>query len=122
MDVFSKFIVSAEKMLSKLQKFVFSATLTYSSTSKKNKKDNFGKVPNLESLPSCILQVKPDIRDLFSIELVCLDTLLKKVGLHEKSKVIDLTRKGLTVESLTESKLMCSVEDKVRYWVICCIV
>ena len=31
-------------MLSKLQKFVFSATLTYSSTSKKNKKDNFGKV------------------------------------------------------------------------------
>ena len=43
------------------------------------------------------------------------DTLLKKVGLREKSKVIDLTRKGLTVESLTESKLMCSVEDKVRY-------
>ena len=31
-------------MLLKLQKFVFSATLTYSSTSKKKKKDNFGKV------------------------------------------------------------------------------
>ncbi len=44
MEVFSNFIVSAEKMLSKLQKFVFSATLTYSSTSKKNKKDNFGNV------------------------------------------------------------------------------
>ena len=42
------------------------------------------------------------------------ETLLKKVGLREKSKVIDLTRKGLTVESLTESKLMCSVQDKVR--------
>ncbi|CAB4017425.1 ATP-dependent RNA helicase ddx24-like, partial [Paramuricea clavata] len=75
---------SSEKMLSKLQKFVFSATLTYSSTSKKNKMDNF-------------------------------DTLLKKIGLREKSKVIDLTRKGLTVESLTESKLMCSVQDKDVY-------
>ncbi|XP_028398724.1 ATP-dependent RNA helicase DDX24-like [Dendronephthya gigantea] len=79
-----KINISSEKMLSKLQKFVFSATLTYSSTSKKNNKDNF-------------------------------DTLLKKIGLREKSKVIDLTRKGLTVESLTEAKLMCSVQDKDVY-------
>ena len=53
-------------------------------------------------------------------EVICIyffyltvDTLLKKVGLHAKSKVIDLTRKCLTVESLTESKIMCSVQDKV---------
>lgn len=42
------------------------------------------------------------------------DKLLKKVGMKEKSKVADLTPKGITVETLTESKLMCSVEDKVH--------
>lgn len=44
------------------------------------------------------------------------ETLLKKIGLREKSKVIDLSRKSLTVERLTESKLMCSVQDKVQSW------
>lgn len=50
--------------------------------------------------------------------IVFLDMLLKKVGLRDKSKVIDLTRKGLTVETLTESKLLCSVQDKVEFCLV----
>ena len=38
---------------------------------------------------------------------------MKNIGLKEKAKVIDLTRKMGTVETLTEARINCSKEQKV---------
>ena len=39
---------------------------------------------------------------------------MKNIGLKEKAKVIDLTRKVGTVETLTEARINCAKEEKVR--------
>ena len=38
---------------------------------------------------------------------------MKRIRLKEKPKVIDLTRKVGTVETLTEARINCTVEEKV---------
>ncbi|XP_046848202.1 ATP-dependent RNA helicase DDX24-like [Xenia sp. Carnegie-2017] len=88
--VMEKINNSSEKMLSKLQKFVFPR--------------------------QSLIHPRPEGKKkiLFNATYFT-ETLLKKIGLREKSKVIDLSRKSLTVERLTESKLMCSVQDKDVY-------
>ena len=45
---------------------------------------------------------------LYSSEL-----LMKNIGLKDKAKVIDLTRKAGTVETLTEARINCTMEEKV---------
>ena len=40
---------------------------------------------------------------------------MTRTGLAENAAVIDLTSKKVTVERLTESKIMCTMEDKVLY-------
>lgn len=44
-----------------------------------------------------------------------LDLLMQKVGMRGKPKVIDLTRKEATVETLTETKIHCEVDEKDYY-------
>ncbi|XP_074091578.1 ATP-dependent RNA helicase DDX24 [Macrotis lagotis] len=44
-----------------------------------------------------------------------LDMLMQKVGMRGKPKVLDLTRKEATVETLTETKIHCDKEDKDFY-------
>lgn len=39
---------------------------------------------------------------------------MKKIGLKDKPKVIDLTKKTGTVETLTEARINCTKEEKVR--------
>ena len=48
-------------------------------------------------------------------QYVCpLVSLMDKVGLQKNScKVIDVTNKRGTVETLTETKILCSIEEKV---------
>ena len=40
---------------------------------------------------------------------------MTRTGLAETAAVIDLTSKKVMVERLTESKIMCTMEDKVLY-------
>ena len=42
-----------------------------------------------------------------------LEALIDKAGLSQDAAVVDLSNKKGTVERLTESKIMCSSEDKV---------
>ncbi|XP_027725980.1 ATP-dependent RNA helicase DDX24 [Vombatus ursinus] len=44
-----------------------------------------------------------------------LDMLMQKIGMRGKPKVIDLTRKEATVETLTETKIHCDKEEKDFY-------
>ncbi|KAM4723376.1 ATP-dependent RNA helicase DDX24 [Anableps anableps] len=76
------------------QTFVFSATLTM-----------------VHSLPSRILQKKKKQLDNRSK----LEILMEKVGIKSKPKVIDLTRKEATVETLTETQIHCHKEEKDFY-------
>jgi len=41
------------------------------------------------------------------------DKLMKEIGLKDDAAIVDLTRSRVTVESLTEAKVMCNSEDKV---------
>ncbi|XP_067099780.1 ATP-dependent RNA helicase DDX24 [Osmerus mordax] len=75
----------------KRQTFVFSATLTMA-----------------HSLPTRVLQKKGRRLDQRSK----IETLMDRVGIKSKPKVIDLTRKEATVESLTETRIHCSKEEK----------
>lgn len=75
----------------KRQTFVFSATLTMA-----------------HSLPTRVLQKKGKKVDQQSK----LEVLLEKVGIRSKPKVIDLTRKEATVETLTETRIHCEKEEK----------
>ncbi|XP_051724176.1 ATP-dependent RNA helicase DDX24 isoform X2 [Ctenopharyngodon idella] len=73
------------------QTFVFSATLTM-----------------VHSLPLRIQQKKRTRTEQRSK----LQLLMEKVGIKDKPKVIDLTRKEATVETLTETRINCTKEDK----------
>uniref|UniRef100_A0A8C6WIX3 ATP-dependent RNA helicase n=1 Tax=Neogobius melanostomus TaxID=47308 RepID=A0A8C6WIX3_9GOBI len=75
----------------KRQMFIFSATLTLAYT-----------------LPTRLLQKKKKRVDKRSK----LEILMEKVGIRAKPKVIDLTRKEATVESLTETRIHCQKDDK----------
>ena len=41
------------------------------------------------------------------------DKLIKQIGLRKNAEVVDLTGSKVIVESLTETKIMCTTEDKV---------
>uniref|UniRef100_A0A4W5RPD9 ATP-dependent RNA helicase n=1 Tax=Hucho hucho TaxID=62062 RepID=A0A4W5RPD9_9TELE len=75
----------------KRQTFVFSATLTMA-----------------HSLPTRVLQKNGKKVDQRSK----LEVLMEKVGIRSKPKVIDLTRKEATVETLTETRIHCEKEEK----------
>ncbi len=72
------------------QTFVFSATLTLE-----------------HCLPARMQQKKRK-----SSERNRLQILMEKVGVKDKPKVIDLTRKQATVETLTETRISCSKDEK----------
>ncbi|XP_008281809.1 ATP-dependent RNA helicase DDX24 isoform X2 [Stegastes partitus] len=76
------------------QTFVFSATLTMA-----------------HSLPARLLQKKKKNLDKRSK----LEILMEKVGIKSKPKVIDLTRKEATVETLIETQIHCQKEEKDFY-------
>nr|XP_043903686.1 ATP-dependent RNA helicase DDX24 [Solea senegalensis] len=76
------------------QTFVFSATLTMART-----------------LPTRLLQKKKKHLDQRSK----LEILMEKVGIKTKPKIIDLTRKEATVETLMETQLHCQKEEKDFY-------
>lgn len=75
----------------KRQIFVFSATLTMS-----------------HNLPLRVVQKKK--KKVQQTDKVAL--LMEKVGIKSKPKVIDLTRKQATVETLTETQIHCQKGDK----------
>ncbi|XP_073683428.1 ATP-dependent RNA helicase DDX24 [Garra rufa] len=75
----------------KRQTFVFSATLTM-----------------VHSLPARLQQKKrkkPEQRSKLQL-------LMEKVGVKDKPKIVDLTRKEATVETLTETRIICTKEEK----------
>ncbi|KAG8013391.1 ATP-dependent RNA helicase DDX24, partial [Nibea albiflora] len=76
------------------QTFVFSATLTM-----------------VHIMPSRLQQKKKKQLDQRSR----LEILMEKVGIKSKPKVIDLTRKEATVETLTETRIHCQKEEKDFY-------
>ncbi|XP_026789609.3 ATP-dependent RNA helicase DDX24 [Pangasianodon hypophthalmus] len=78
----------------KRQTFVFSATLTM-----------------IHSLPARVLRKKGKKLEQRSK----LEVLMEKVGIKGKPKVIDLTRKEATVETLTETRIHCDKEEKDYY-------
>lgn len=73
------------------QTFVFSATLTME-----------------HSLPARLQQKKRKKTEQRSR----LQLLMEKVGIKGKPKVIDLTRREATVETLTETRINCTKEEK----------
>ncbi|XP_029982150.1 ATP-dependent RNA helicase DDX24 [Sphaeramia orbicularis] len=72
------------------QMFVFSATLTM-----------------VYSLPTRVLQKRKSLDQRSKLEI-----LMEKVGIKSKPKIIDLTRKEATVETLTETRIHCQKEEK----------
>ncbi|KAM9787090.1 ATP-dependent RNA helicase DDX24 [Syngnathus typhle] len=74
----------------KRQNFVFSATLTM-----------------IHNLPMRVLQKKKKEQLTDKVAL-----LMAKVGINSKPKVVDLTRKQATAETLTETQIHCQKEDK----------
>ncbi|XP_031703663.1 ATP-dependent RNA helicase DDX24 isoform X2 [Anarrhichthys ocellatus] len=79
----------------KRQTFVFSATLTMD-----------------RSLPTRVLQKKKK-KNLDQRSK--LEALMVKVGIRSKPKIVDLTRKEATVETLTETRIHCQKEEKDFY-------
>nr|XP_046268391.1 ATP-dependent RNA helicase DDX24 [Scatophagus argus] len=75
------------------QTFVFSATLTMA-----------------HSLPARVLQKKKKLDQRSKLEI-----LMEKVGIKSKPKILDLTRKEATVETLTETRIHCQKEEKDFY-------
>ena len=39
---------------------------------------------------------------------------MSKIGISEKPKIVDLTKKEITAETLTEARIMCTMEEKVQ--------
>ncbi|KAM3594207.1 uncharacterized protein V6R79_004161 [Siganus canaliculatus] len=76
------------------QTFVFSATLTMA-----------------HSLPTRLLEKKKKNLD----QRNKLEVLMEKVGIKSKPKIIDLTRKEATVETLTETRIHCQKDEKDFY-------
>ncbi|XP_032089416.1 ATP-dependent RNA helicase DDX24 [Thamnophis elegans] len=79
----------------KRQIFVFSATLTL-----------------IHQAPTRVLQKKNAVKIDRKTKL---EMLMQKVGIRGKPKVIDLTRKEATVETLTETRIHCDTEEKDYY-------
>ncbi|NXE54056.1 DDX24 helicase, partial [Casuarius casuarius] len=77
------------------QTFVFSATLTL-----------------VHQVPTRILQKKNAKKIDKKTKL---EMLMEKVGIKGKPKVIDLTRKEATVETLTETRIHCDTNEKDYY-------
>ncbi|NXW00565.1 DDX24 helicase, partial [Fregetta grallaria] len=77
------------------QTFVFSATLTL-----------------VHQTPTRILQKKNAKK---MDKKTKLELLMEKVGIKGKPKVIDLTRKEATVETLTETRIHCNTNEKDYY-------
>uniref|UniRef100_A0A8C8VJ39 ATP-dependent RNA helicase n=1 Tax=Pelusios castaneus TaxID=367368 RepID=A0A8C8VJ39_9SAUR len=77
------------------QTFVFSATLTL-----------------VHQAPTRVLQKK---RAKKIDQKTKLQMLMEKVGIRGKPKVIDLTRKEATVETLTETRIHCDMDEKDYY-------
>ncbi|NXR02925.1 DDX24 helicase, partial [Sagittarius serpentarius] len=77
------------------QTFVFSATLTL-----------------VHQTPTRVLQ-KKNARKMD--KKTKLELLMEKVGIKGKPKVIDLTRKEATVETLTETRIHCNTNEKDYY-------
>ncbi|XP_044023530.1 ATP-dependent RNA helicase DDX24 [Siniperca chuatsi] len=77
------------------QTFVFSATLTMA-----------------RSLPTRLLQKKKkkNLDQRSKLEI-----LMEKVGIKSKPKIVDLTRKEATAETLTETRIHCQKEEKDFY-------
>ncbi|CAK6957014.1 ATP-dependent RNA helicase DDX24 [Scomber scombrus] len=73
------------------QTFVFSATLTMA-----------------RSMPIRLLQKKKKNLDKRNQ----LEILMERVGIKSKPKIVDLTRKEATVETLTETRIHCQKEEK----------
>ncbi|CAF0845072.1 unnamed protein product [Adineta steineri] len=78
------------------QKFVFSATLMLQPTTNNNENKKQKK------------KKKEDNQDKLA-------TLISAVGMNAKPKIIDLTKKYGTAETLTEACVNCSLEDKDLY-------
>lgn len=87
-------MLSTSQFNPKRQAFVFSATLTM-----------------VHSLPQRVQQKKGKKFEATSK----LDLLMQRVGIKDKPKVIDLTRKEATVETLTETRIHCEKEEKDLY-------
>ena len=51
---------------------------------------------------------------MVKLEQLYLEALVEKIGLKDKPKVIDLSRKTGTVETLTEARINCTKEEKVQ--------
>ncbi|NXJ00380.1 DDX24 helicase, partial [Psophia crepitans] len=77
------------------QTFVFSATLTL-----------------VHQTPTRVLQKKHGKK---MDKKTKLELLMEKVGIKGKPKVIDLTRKEATVETLTETRIHCNTNEKDYY-------
>ncbi|NWR47925.1 DDX24 helicase, partial [Regulus satrapa] len=77
------------------QTFVFSATLTL-----------------VHQTPTRVLQKKNAKK---MDKKTKLELLMEKVGIKSKPKVIDLTRKEATVETLTETRIHCNTDEKDYY-------
>ncbi|NXM07119.1 DDX24 helicase, partial [Tyrannus savana] len=77
------------------QTFVFSATLTL-----------------VHQTPTRVLQKKNAKK---MDKKTKLELLMEKIGIKSKPKVIDLTRKEATVETLTETKIHCNTNEKDYY-------
>ncbi|NXP46202.1 DDX24 helicase, partial [Heliornis fulica] len=77
------------------QTFVFSATLTL-----------------VHQTPTRVLQKKNAKK---MDKKTKLELLMEKVGIKGKPKVIDLTRKEATVETLTETRIHCNTDEKDYY-------
>ncbi|KAH0620399.1 hypothetical protein JD844_020807 [Phrynosoma platyrhinos] len=88
-------MLNSSQYNSKRQTFVFSATLTL-----------------IHQAPARILQKKNATRIDKKTKL---EMLMQKVGIKGKPKVIDLTRKEATVETLTETRIHCDTEEKDYY-------
>ncbi|GAA6068853.1 ATP-dependent RNA helicase DDX24 [Tachysurus ichikawai] len=87
-------MLSTSQFNPKRQTFVFSATLTM-----------------IHSLPARVLNKKGKKVEQRSK----LEVLMEKVGIKGKPKVIDLTRKEATVETLTETRIHCDKDEKDYY-------
>ncbi len=54
------------------------------------------------------------ISEMCMLHIISIDKLIKQIGLKDNAKVVDLTGSKVVVESLTEAKIMCTAENKVR--------
>lgn len=79
----------------KRQLFVFSATLTLPQWNKKSSAKDMRKTPDSEKKQ--------------------MQSLIDRIGLNEKAKVVDLTTKQVTAKMLEQKKLMCTEEEKDAY-------